>query len=245
MPSPGVAFVVLARRSGRHAPPRPVACPRPGTTAVRDADARRADMSSACSASAPSRPEFDGFLRTEMLPDVRRSARAPRRPHRPSRPGIGRRPDRGDRLGDRAAMIAAVGETLEASTFHPERLAETTDRTLEILDLRDRPALRRGGATDAAAPVPGRPSVRASSMTYVDRGAGGHAGRRRGRPRAVRASISRPTRPTASSPCRCGRPGRPSSSRRAATSTARRRPRTRAGWSGMDVAHYESCVDAG
>ena len=84
----------------------------------------------------PEHPEFDGFLRTEMVADLRRF------------PGlldvhIGRRgqDQGGDRIvttvwADRPSMTAAVGESLETSTFHPERLADTTDRTLEILDLR-------------------------------------------------------------------------------------------------------------
>lgn len=84
----------------------------------------------------PVHPEFDGFLRAEMVPDLRSS------------PGlldvhVGRRgPDQGgDRIvttvwEDRASMAVAVGETLETSTFHPERLVDTAERTLEILDLR-------------------------------------------------------------------------------------------------------------
>ena len=84
----------------------------------------------------PERPEFDGFLRAQMVPDIRLS------------PGlldvhVGRRgPDQGDdRLvatvwADRASMVAAVGDSLETSTFHPERLVDTIDRTLLTLDLR-------------------------------------------------------------------------------------------------------------
>lgn len=84
----------------------------------------------------PEHPEFDGFLRAEMVPDLRRS------------PGlidvyVGRRgqDQGGDRVvttvwTDRASMLEAVGESLETSPFHPERLADTTDRSLDILDLR-------------------------------------------------------------------------------------------------------------
>ncbi len=80
-------------------------------------------------------PAFDEFLRTEMIPDLRRL------------PGlvdvhVGRRSDDqgGDRLvasiwTDREAMTAAVGATIDESTFHPERLSDTTDRTLQVLDL--------------------------------------------------------------------------------------------------------------
>jgi heme-degrading monooxygenase HmoA len=83
----------------------------------------------------PIRSEFDGFLRTDLIPDLRRL------------PGlidvhVGRRSDDqgSDRLvasiwSDRDAMVAAVGADLGESTFHPERLAETTDRTLQVLDL--------------------------------------------------------------------------------------------------------------
>jgi hypothetical protein len=80
--------------------------------------------------------EFDAFLRARMLPDVRLL------------PGVlavhaGRRDAEsgGDRIiasiwQDRAAMVASVGETLEQSPFYPDRLDQTTDRTLDTLDVR-------------------------------------------------------------------------------------------------------------
>ena len=83
----------------------------------------------------PAHSQFDELLRTEMIPDLRRL------------PGlvdvhVGRRGDEqgGDRVvasiwTDRDAMVAAVGATLGASTFHPDRLGDTTDRTLEVFDL--------------------------------------------------------------------------------------------------------------
>jgi hypothetical protein len=84
----------------------------------------------------PVAPEFDGFLRTEMLPNVR------------GLPGLlaahaGRRDlDTGaDRIvatvwESRAAMIASVGASLEQSPFYPDRLAQTVDRALDTLDIR-------------------------------------------------------------------------------------------------------------
>ncbi|MFL5644481.1 MAG: hypothetical protein ACJ78L_03940, partial [Chloroflexota bacterium] len=84
----------------------------------------------------PVSSEFDSFLRTVMLPDLR------------DLPGLmavhaGRR-DResgGDRIvatvwESREAMVASVGATLEESPFHPDRLPQTAERTLEILDVR-------------------------------------------------------------------------------------------------------------
>lgn len=79
--------------------------------------------------------EFDTFLRTEMLPDVR---------HLPGLLAVyaGRRDQDsgGDRIvvtvwESRAAMIATVGATLEQSRFYPDRLEQTSDRTLETLDM--------------------------------------------------------------------------------------------------------------
>lgn len=78
--------------------------------------------------------EFDRVLRTEMLPDLRRL------------PGlidvhVGRQgEDLGDRVvastwTDRGSMVAGLGPSLEESTFHAERLPETTDRVLEVHDL--------------------------------------------------------------------------------------------------------------
>ena len=84
----------------------------------------------------PERLEFDGFLRTQMVPDLRRM------------PGlldvhVGRRgPDQGDdRIvvsvwADRASMVAGVGDSLTNPVFHPDRLADTIDRRLEILEMR-------------------------------------------------------------------------------------------------------------
>jgi len=82
----------------------------------------------------PVRPAFDEILRRELIPELR------------SQPGIlecysGRQgPDElGPRIvatiwRDHAAMVAAVGETL--GVFRPDRLAETTDRVLEVMPLR-------------------------------------------------------------------------------------------------------------
>src|SRR4029077_1659633 len=84
----------------------------------------------------PVAPEFDGFMRTEMLPAVRRL------------PGLlavhaGRRDldSGGDRIvatiwESRAATIDVVGASLEQSPFFPERLAQTVDRSLDTLDIR-------------------------------------------------------------------------------------------------------------
>ena len=83
----------------------------------------------------PARVEFDQILRTEMLPDLR------------SLPGlldvhVGRQgPDElGERIvastwTDRASMVAGMGASLVEPVFHPERLAATMDRTLEVHDL--------------------------------------------------------------------------------------------------------------
>jgi hypothetical protein len=78
---------------------------------------------------------FDGILRDTMLPDLRRL------------PGlvdlhVGRRgPDElGPRLlatvwSSQEAMAIAVGEDFDRPVFHPEYLAETTDRELEFRPL--------------------------------------------------------------------------------------------------------------
>lgn len=80
----------------------------------------------------PLRIEFDGILRETLIPDLLRL------------PGIvdvhvGRHgPDSiGDRLvasiwESEAAMSASMGGDVEASLFHPEHLAETTDRSVEV-----------------------------------------------------------------------------------------------------------------
>ena len=81
----------------------------------------------------PVRLAFDTVVREVMIPDLR------------AQPGViavwaGRQgPDeRGDRAlvslwTSQAAMIAAMGEDLERSRFHPEYLAETVDRRLAVL----------------------------------------------------------------------------------------------------------------
>jgi hypothetical protein len=84
----------------------------------------------------PVSSEFDSFLRRVMLPEVRHlpgllAVNAGRRDHESG----------GDRVvttvwEDRTAMVASVGETLEESPFHPDRLPQTMERTLEILDVR-------------------------------------------------------------------------------------------------------------
>lgn len=79
----------------------------------------------------PAHPEFDQTLRTTMLPDLRRL------------PGlvdvhVGRHgPEDGDRIvvsvwAERRSMIDGLGESLDKPVFHVDRLADTTDRTLEI-----------------------------------------------------------------------------------------------------------------
>jgi heme-degrading monooxygenase HmoA len=93
----------------------------------------------------PVRSAFDGILRDTMLPDLRRL------------PGLidlhlGRRgPDElGQRLlatvwSSQEAMVAAVGEDFDHPVFHPEFLAETTDRTLESRPLAISMALEVSG----------------------------------------------------------------------------------------------------
>ena len=94
----------------------------------------------------PLRTAFDGILRDELIPELR------------CRPGVidvqvGRKgPDElGERLvasvwGSHEAMVASVGEDLESSPFHPEYLAETADRSLELLPLAT--VLRFGGTRE-------------------------------------------------------------------------------------------------
>jgi hypothetical protein len=81
------------------------------------------------------RAEFDQVLRTVMLPDMRRMDGL-------VDVHVGRRgPDQlGDRIvasiwASRDAMVAGMGATLDESTFHPDRLADTADRTLEVYPL--------------------------------------------------------------------------------------------------------------
>jgi hypothetical protein len=81
----------------------------------------------------PVRVAFDTVVREVMIPDLR------------AQPGVvavwaGRQgPDeRGDRAlvslwTSQAAMIAAMGEDVERSRFHPEHLSETIDRRLAVL----------------------------------------------------------------------------------------------------------------
>jgi len=84
----------------------------------------------------PVSSEFDSFFRSVMLPDLR---------HLPGLIAVhGGRRDResgGDRIvatvwESHAAMVASVGASLEESPFHPDRLSQTVDRTLEIFDVR-------------------------------------------------------------------------------------------------------------
>jgi hypothetical protein len=80
----------------------------------------------------PVHVEFDHVLRTEMLPDLRSLAglvdvRVGR--HGPE--------DLGGRIvvsvwANHESMVAGVGESMTQPIFHPERLAETTDRILEV-----------------------------------------------------------------------------------------------------------------
>ena len=81
------------------------------------------------------RAEFDHVLRTVMLPDLRRMDGL-------LDVHVGRRgPDHlGDRIvasiwTDRNAMVAGMGPSLDESTFHPDRLSDTEDRTLEVYPL--------------------------------------------------------------------------------------------------------------
>ncbi|HEX5590960.1 MAG TPA: hypothetical protein VFX65_11775 [Candidatus Limnocylindrales bacterium] len=97
----------------------------------------------------PLRAAFDAILRDEMIPDLLRLPGL--RDVHVGRQGPG---DLGPRLvasiwDSRAAMAEAVGEDFDPPTFHPERLAETTDRELLWLPL----------AFSWTADIPGRPSV--------------------------------------------------------------------------------------
>jgi hypothetical protein len=81
------------------------------------------------------RAEFDHTLRTVMLPDLRRIDGL-------VDVHVGRRGP--DQLGarivasvwrDRAAMVDGVGPSLADSTFHRERLSDTTEQVLDVHDL--------------------------------------------------------------------------------------------------------------
>jgi hypothetical protein len=80
-------------------------------------------------------PQFDNELRRVLLPELR------------TKEGVvdvygGRRdrPNPDERIvasvwSDRAAMVAALGESIESSPFHPELLELSTDREISICDL--------------------------------------------------------------------------------------------------------------
>jgi hypothetical protein len=83
----------------------------------------------------PLRAEVDHTLRSVMLPDLRRLDGL-------IDVHVGRRGS--DQVGERIvasvwrdqdAMVAGVGPSLAASTFHPERLADTTDQVLDVDEL--------------------------------------------------------------------------------------------------------------
>jgi hypothetical protein len=83
----------------------------------------------------PARVGFDGLLRDTLVPDLVAFPQL-------LDLHVGRQgPDEtGTRLvasvwASREAMIAAVGEDLDAPAFHPEYLVETSDRVLEVLEL--------------------------------------------------------------------------------------------------------------
>ena len=86
----------------------------------------------------PARVEFDRVLRTIMVPDLRRidgliDVHVGR--HGPEQPE-----QLGDRVvatiwTDRTAMNAGMGPSLAESTFHPDRLSDTTDQQLEAHEL--------------------------------------------------------------------------------------------------------------
>ena len=119
----------------------------------------------------PVRAAFDAILRDVMLPDL---ATLPGLlDARVGRTGPG---DLGDRLvatvwDSRAAMVDAMGDDVESSRFHPEYLHETTDRSLETLDLKV--LLRFGGELPPTATATvmrlARGSVRPGELaSYVD-----------------------------------------------------------------------------
>jgi hypothetical protein len=79
----------------------------------------------------PAKPDFDEAMRTVLVPDLRVV------------PGVvdayGGRRDRGDHQRiiasiwtNRAAMVETVGARIEESTFHPEFLESSTDRSLIV-----------------------------------------------------------------------------------------------------------------
>lgn len=81
----------------------------------------------------PVRLAFDAVVREVMIPDLR---------IQPGVVAVWAARQGPDELGDRAlvslwtsqaAMLAAMGEDLERSRFHPEYLAETVERRLEVL----------------------------------------------------------------------------------------------------------------
>jgi heme-degrading monooxygenase HmoA len=83
----------------------------------------------------PARVEFDKTLRTIMVPDLRRMEGL-------IDVHVGRHGSEqlGDRVvatiwTDRAAMNAGMGPSLAESTFHTDRLSETTDRQFEAHEL--------------------------------------------------------------------------------------------------------------
>lgn len=84
----------------------------------------------------PVHAAFDRTLRDVMLPDLA-TLRGIRAIH------VGRQgPDEtGERIvastwDSRAAMAAAVGETFDRPTFHPEHFGDTTDKRLDVVALR-------------------------------------------------------------------------------------------------------------
>ncbi len=83
----------------------------------------------------PARVEFDKTLRTIMVPDLRRMESL-------IDVHVGRHgaEQLGDRIvatiwTDRSSMNAAIGPSLADSTFHPDRLSDTTDQQLEVREL--------------------------------------------------------------------------------------------------------------
>ena len=115
----------------------------------------------------PVRGAFDAILRDVMIPDLR------------ARPGLvdvhaGR--TGGDELGERLvasvwesrpAMVGSLGETIASSPFHPEYLAETADRSIEVLDVAT--MLRFGEIVDAAVLRLARGRVRSGELAaYVE-----------------------------------------------------------------------------
>jgi heme-degrading monooxygenase HmoA len=123
----------------------------------------------------PLRTAFDGILREEMIPELR------------CRPGVidvqvGRKgPDElGERLvssvwESREAMVASMGDGLESPHFHPEYLAETTDRSLESLPVAT--VLRFGGDQEPGIVRLARGEVRPGELpAYVEEARAGALG---------------------------------------------------------------------